>query len=89
MMTTKKTTSTRTNKKTRKATINQIRKDLTIQYHALSTVICDDRISTRKQKPFDDHSNPEKPTGHLDKAFDQLSLAINSLNRELGRKVDS
>jgi hypothetical protein len=87
-----------TNKRKRKAEINRIRTAITVEYHALSTVLCDDRITIRAK----DHTGeavllPEGMTPdqviirepELDMAFDLLSNAINCLNREVGRKENS
>ena len=75
-----KTPSTATNLRKRRSALNHIRKQITIQYHALSGVSCDDRISGR-------HGTGEPPN-ELSKGIELLSDAINCLNRELVLSFD-
>ncbi len=96
--------STATNLRKRRAALNHIRKQLTMQYHALSSVSCDDRIAIRKGDkfhlavgeiiPLPEGVEPDKvifhePEDELEKGVDLLSDVINCLNRELGRKENS
>ena len=85
-----------TNKRKRKTEINRIRTRITAEYHALSTVICDDRIKPKtgggEVVMLPEGVKPENVIilePELDKAFDLLSDAINCLNREVGRKENS
>ena len=91
--------STNTNLRKRRAALNHIRKQLTMQYHALSAVSCDDRIAERPRAKqivmanldgsgelvHVDNNLPDE----LEKGVDMLSDVINCLNRELGRKENS
>ena len=73
--------SSSTSTRQRRACLNHIRKQLTIQYHALSAQACDDRIS--------DRYGQGEPPNELSKGCALVSDAINCLNRELGRKENS
>lgn len=86
--------STATNARKRRAALNHVRKQVTIQYHALSAVSCDDRISTRADElpdltGMDETELMAAAQDEIGNAVDLLSDAINCLNRELGRKEDS
>ena len=97
-MSTRKKSSTRTRKPSRRATLNRIRKALTDQYHAMSTVACDDRIQPKEAKDagkvtmLPDGMTPDQVIirePQLDEAITLVSAAINCLNRELGRKENT
>jgi len=68
----------------RRATLNLIRKQVTIQYHALSALSLDDRI-----RPDGKFIGQAEPPNEIGKGVDLLSDAINCMNRELGRKENS
>ncbi len=84
-------------KPSRKATLNKLRKELIDTYHALSTVSCNDRISTRKPgkillvDPTAKQPDVELMAheSQLDEAITLVSAAINCINREVGRKENS
>lgn len=76
-----KTTSTATNKRDRRKELTRIRKAITSEYHALSTVSLNDRIG--------DHWGLGEPPNEISKSIELMSDAINCLNRELGRKENS
>lgn len=85
-----------TNKRKRKAELNRIRKAITVEYHALSTVMCDDMITPKPGGggivKLPEGMTPDQVVvlePELDKAIDLLSDAINCLNREVGRKENS
>ena len=92
-------TEKRARKPGRKATLNKLRKELIDTYHALSTVSCDDRISTSTKPsskvvavdPAALHPHVEIPAreSQLNEAITLVSAAINCINRELGRKENS
>ncbi len=93
-----KAPSTATNLRKRRAALNTIRKQITIQYHALSHVAMDDMISSRpKPGAGEIVVLPEGMTPNqvivkpdeLTAGVRLLSDAINCLNRELGRRENS
>lgn len=79
-----RTTSAATNLRTRRATLNQIRKQIIIQYHCLSDQALNDRI-----RPDGRMIGTGEPPNELTKGVSLLSEAINCINRELGRKEDT
>lgn len=70
-------------KRARRTELNRIRRVLVIEYHKLSDVICDGWPEKQRTKQAV-HDRPE-----VEQAFDNVSDAINCLNRELGRPEDS